>query len=80
MDKRGNGRKCASGATKGICVYLLEAGKQLESWKWGKEMHFLKAMLEFKKVGKRKKASGGRGGMAHSFGFDPYHIPNSHLA
>ena len=49
--------------------YLLEAGQRLESWKRGKEMHFRN---RFWKKGGNKKGSGGRGGIAHSSGFNPY--------
>ena len=54
-------------------AYLLKAGQRLESWKRGKEMHFRKAILD-EKNGKtlKKNGSGGRDGIAHSSGFNPY--------
>ena len=53
--------------------YLLEAGQRLESWKRGKEMHFRKIFwMEKGRKNNKKKGSGGRGGIAHSSGFNPY--------
>ena len=52
--------------------YLLEAGQRLESWKRGKEMHFRKIFwMEKGRKNNKKKGSGGRGGIAHSSGFNP---------